>query len=107
VRLINRSPFPTAVSRFGNWIQVTVAEGWVSARDSGGFERKALGTQRDGRFEEGDLERVNAVRFFEVYVAPGEEILSGRVQVPSRGSRVEVSWSFTLSDGSKVVGQNS
>jgi hypothetical protein len=106
VQLANRSPFPSAVSRFGNWIQVVAAEGWVSARDSGGFERMALGTQRGGRWKEGDLERFDAVRFYEVYVASGEEVLSGRIQLPSSRSRIEVSWSVTLSDGSKVAGQS-
>jgi hypothetical protein len=50
---------------------------------------------------------VNAVRFFEVYVAPGERLVSGRVELPSSRATARVRWNLTLFDGSAVTGQTS
>ena len=68
----------------------------------GSFERLTRGTVSDGRWEQGDFERVNAARFFEVYLAPGEKLTSGTLQVPSSRSRVTVRSNLTLSDGTTV-----
>jgi hypothetical protein len=105
VRLANRSVFASAVSNHGNWLQVSVDEGWVTADGPGSFERLTRGTLRGDRFEQGSLERVNAVRFFEIYLAPGEEVSSGNVQVPSSRTEVTVRWHFTLLDGREVIGE--
>jgi hypothetical protein len=105
VRLENRSVFASAVSNHGNWLQVSVDEGWVTADGPGSFERLTRGTLRGDRFEQGSLERVNAVRFFEIYLAPGEEVSSGNVRVPSSSTEVTVRWHLTLLDGHEVVGE--
>ena len=106
VTITNSSPFGTAVSNHGNWVQLEVAEGWIRADGSNGFDRMSRGTMRNGKLEEGDLDRVNAVRFFEIYLAPGEEVVSGTVRVPSSRSKVSVTWRFSLFDGSEVVGES-
>ena len=105
VKLSNPSPFGTAVSNHGNWVQVSVDEGWLVADASGSFDRLVSGIERGGHWETGDLDEVNAVRFGEVYVAPGEEIVSGPVRIPSSRSRVTVRWRFSLSDGSEITGE--
>ncbi len=105
VSITNQSPFGTAVSNHGNWVQFEVAEGWIRADGSNTFDRMTRGTLRNGKLEEGDLDRVNAVRFFEIYLAPGEEIVSGTVRVPSSGTKVLVKWRFSLFDGSEVTGE--
>ncbi len=48
----------------------------------GSFERVTRGTVSGGRWEQGDYERVNAARFFEVYLAPGETGDQRHVQGP-------------------------
>ena len=101
----NRSPFATTVSNFGNWVQVSVDEGWLVAEGRGSFDRSAVGTVQGGQWARQDLVRVNAVRFYELYVASGEEIVSGTVRIPSSRSPVTVSWRFTLSDGSEIIGE--
>ncbi len=103
--MVNRGPFTSTVSRFGNWLQISVPDGWVSAREPGGFERVSRGTVRNGEWSEGDLERANAVRFYEYYLAPGETVVTGSVLLPSSRSRVVVRWNLTLSDGSKQAGE--
>jgi len=105
VKLSNPSPFATAVSNHGNWVQVSVDEGWLVADASGSFDRLVSGIVRGGHWETGELDRVNAVRFGEIYVAPGEEIVSGSVRIPSSRSRVTVRWRFSLSDGSEITGE--
>jgi len=105
VKLSNPSPFATAVSNHGNWVQVSVDEGWLVADAPGSFDRLVSGIVRGGRWETGELDRVNAVRFGEVYVAPGEEIVSGSVRIPSSRSQVTVRWRFSLSDGSEITGE--
>ncbi len=105
VTVANPSPFGTAVSNYGNWVQVEVEEGWVRADGSNTFDGMTRGTLRNGKLEEGDLDRVNAVRFFEIYLAPGEEVVSGTVRVPSSRSNVSVTWRFSLFDGSEITGE--
>lgn len=105
VTLSNSGPFATAVSNHGNWIEVSVEEGWLTVDGRGSFERLTRGTVSDGRWDQGDFERVNAARFFEVYLAPGETLTSGTIQVPSSRSRVTVRSNLTLSDGTTVTGE--
>ena len=46
VKLSNPSPFGTAVSNHGNWVQVSVDEGWLVADASGSFDRMVSGIVR-------------------------------------------------------------
>lgn len=105
VSLTNTGPFVTAVSNHGNWVQVSVDEGWIQARDRGSFDGLRLGNARGRDWNEGDLDRFNGVRFSEVYLGPAEQISSGAVRMPSSRSKVTVRWNLTLSDGSAVTGQ--
>jgi hypothetical protein len=107
VTLSNIGPFATAVSNHGNWLEVSVEDGWLTVDGRGSFERLTRGTVSDGRWDQGDFERVNAARFFEIYLAPGETVTSGAIQVPSSRSRVTVRYSLTLSDGTAVAGEAS
>ena len=105
VSVTNSGPFVTAVSNHGNWLQVTVDDGWIQARDRGSFDGQRLGNSRGGDWSEGDLDRFNSVRFTEVYLGPEEQVSSGAVRLPSSRSKVTVSWNFTLLDGSAVTGE--
>ena len=105
LRVTNPSPFGTAVSRFGNWVQVSVSEGWLQARDTGSFEQKSLGLLQGEKLQQSNLDRVNAVRFQEFYLAPGEEVVSGAVRVPSSGTEITVRWHFTLASGTIISGE--
>jgi hypothetical protein len=105
VRVANPSPFGTAVSRFGNWVQVSVSEGWLQARDAGSFEKRSLGVLQGEKLQQSNLDRVNTVRFQEFYLAPGEEVVSGDVRVPSSGTEITVRWYFTLASGKTVSGE--
>jgi hypothetical protein len=104
VSLENASPFATAVSNHGNFVEVSVEEGWVTVDGFGSFDRLIRGTLDRGKWEQGDFERVNAVRFFEVYLAPGEKVTSGTARVPSSRSKVAVRYSLTLFDGANLSG---
>ena len=104
VKVSNPSPFATTISNYGNWVEVSAEEKWLVAEQLGSFDRMALGAVQRGQWVGAALDKVNAVRFYEVYVAPGEEIVSGAVRVPSSRTRVSVRWHFSLSDGSELTG---
>jgi hypothetical protein len=105
VVLDNPGPFVTAVTNHGNWVQVAVDESWIRARDRGSFDGLRLGNVQGDDWREGNFDRFNGVRFTEVYLGPGEHIMSGWVRLPSSRSKVTVSWNLTLSDGSAVTGE--
>lgn len=105
VVLANPSPFVTAVTNHGNWVQAWVDEGWIRARDPGSFDGLRRGNVRGGEWGEGDSDGFNGVRFTEIYVGPGERVTSGWVRLPSSRSEVTIEWNLTLSDGSAVTGQ--
>jgi len=105
VFLANTGPFVTAVTNHGNWVQVSVEDGWIQARDSGSFDGLRLGNSVNGEWRESDLDRFNAVRFTEVYLGPGEHLDSGSVRLPSTRTRALIGWHLTLSDGSSVSGR--
>ncbi|MDX2438059.1 MAG: hypothetical protein QNL88_13535 [Acidobacteriota bacterium] len=105
VRMTNTGPFATAVSNHGNWLEVSVEEGWMTVDERGSFEHLTRGTVSGGKWDQGDFERVNAARFFEVYLAPGETVTSGTFRVPSSRSRVIVRYNLTLFDGTSVTGE--
>jgi hypothetical protein len=104
VSLSNPGPFATAVTNHGNWLEVSVGEGWLTVDGRGSFERLARGTVSGEQWDQGDYERVNAARFFEVFVAPGEKMTSGTIHVPSSRSPVRIRYNLTLSDGTAVTG---
>jgi hypothetical protein len=104
VVLANKGPFVTAVTNHGNWVQVSVAEGWLRARDQGTFDGIRRGNAHGDDWREGDSDRFNGARFTEVYLGPGERVASGSIRLPSSRSRVNVRWNLTLSDGSAVTG---
>lgn len=105
VSVTNPGLFVTAVSNHGNWIQVSVDEGWIQARDRGTFDGLRLGNVQGSNWSEGDLDRFNGVRFTEAYLGPNEQVSSGAVRLPSSRSKVTVRWNLTLSDGSAVTGE--
>ena len=105
VVLDNPGPFVTAVANHGNWVQVSVDESWIRARDRGSFDGLRLGNVQGDDWREGDSDRFNGARFTEVYLGPGERVMSGWVRLPSSRSKVTVSWHLTLSDGSAVTGE--
>jgi len=104
VRLVNRSPFRSAVTGFGNWIQIELASGALVARSRGGFDRVILGSTSSGQWKPSPTGGADAVRFVETYVAPGEEIVTGSVRLPSSRSRIVVRWQVQASDGSIISG---
>jgi hypothetical protein len=105
VRLSNSSPFATAVSNYGNWLQVAVDAGWLVSEGRGSFDGVTLGSLRSGQWQEGNRGQVDAVRFDEIYLAPGEELVTGTVRLPSSGSRVSVMWRLTLFNGTEITGE--
>jgi hypothetical protein len=105
VALANPGPFVTAVTNHGNWVQVSVNESWVRARDQGSFDGLRRGNVQGGDWREGDSDQFNGVRFSETYLGPGERVASGWVRLPSSRSKVTIEWNLTLSDGSAVTGQ--
>jgi len=105
VILSNPSPFSTAVSSFGNWVQVSVNTGRLVADDPGTFDRVAVGSAQGGRWRQGGVDAVDAVRFNEIYLAPGETVTSGVVRMPTSRSPAVVRWHMMLSDGTELSGQ--
>ncbi len=100
----NRSPFPSAVSRYGNWFELDGGGTALVAEDRGGFDGVTLGSRRDGRFRRGTSGVADAVRFTENELAPGETIRSGRVRLTSRKTSLTLRWQVQLSDGRVVTG---
>ncbi len=106
VTLTNPSPFGSAVSVYGSWVQVTLERGVLVASDRGGFDRIILGTLRNEA--SGEWQRLSgggaadAVRFYETYLAPEESVTSGVVRLPSSRSRVTVSCRILLRTGREL-----
>lgn len=105
VSLANTGPFVTAVTNHGNWVQVSIEEGLIRARDWGSFDSLRLGIVRGEDWQEGDLDQFNGVRFSEIYLGPKERVSSGSVQLPSSRSTVTLRWHLSLSDGSVLTGE--
>ncbi|HHQ49259.1 MAG TPA: hypothetical protein ENK19_10320 [Acidobacteria bacterium] len=107
VTLSNPSPFASAVSTYGSWVEVSLNGGALVANDRGGFDRIVIGNVREG----GEWRRLvgagmaNAVRFYETYVAPEESLTTGIVRLPSRQSHATVRWTILLSTGQELSGR--
>lgn len=104
VRLANTSVFRSAITSFGNWVQVELGSGALVASSRGGFDRVILGALERGEWRPNPSGGPNAVRFVETYLAPGEELKTGSIRLPRSSSKVRVRWQIQLSDGSSVTG---
>lgn len=100
----NLGPFTSAVSANGTWFEVSVDEGRLVAEDRGGFEKIAIGTLRGGEFETGHVGAADAVRFYETFLGPAEEITSGAVRLSNRRATVHLRWEIVLSTGEHLTG---
>lgn len=104
VVLANPTRFSSAVSTYATWAEVAVDNGSLAAEDSGEFDRFMLGSRRNGGWRPATGGGADAVRFYERYLAPGEEIVSGPVRLLSPDSRLVVRWSLTLTTGEVMTG---
>jgi hypothetical protein len=104
VRLVNTSVFRSAITGFANWVQVEVASGALVATSRGTFDRVILGSMDRGEWSPNPAGGPDAVRFVETYVAPGEEVQTGPIRLPSNRSKTTVRWQVQLSDGSTISG---
>ena len=104
VHLGNPSVFRSAITGFGNWVQVEIASGALVATSRGSFDRVILGSMDRGQWRANPPGGPDAVRYVETYVAPGEELKSGSIRLPSSRTRVTVRWQVQLSDGSTISG---
>lgn len=104
VVLANPSRFSSAVSTYATWVELAVQEGALVVDSKGEFDRIVLGSRRRGGWHPLAGGAVDAVRLFETYLAPGEEVISGPVRLPSSRSRLLVHWSVTLSTGEAMTG---
>jgi hypothetical protein len=60
---------------------------------------------RQGEWQPRYVGVANAVRFFENYVAPGEEITTGNVRISSPKAKYRVRWQVALSSGENLTGE--
>lgn len=104
VSVVNPSPFRSAVTGFGNWVQLELERGALVTSSRGNFDRVILGSVRSGEWQPNPPGGPNAVRFVETYLAPGEELKTGTIRLPSSRSRITVRWQIQLSDGRTVGG---
>jgi len=104
VRLANPSVFRSAITGFGNWVQVELESGMLVATSRGTFDHVILGELENGEWRPNPTGGPNAVRFAETYLAPGEELETGSIRLPSNRSKVRVRWQIQVSDGSTVTG---
>jgi hypothetical protein len=104
VELVNTSVFRSAITTFGNWVQVELAAGSLVASSRGEFDRVILGSLKSGEWQSNPSGGPDAVRFVETYLAPGEGLKTGSIRLPSSRSRVVVRWQVQLSDGSALTG---
>lgn len=105
VTMKNPSPFPSAVSGVSNWIELSVDAASVVVQERGEFDRTVLGSIRNGDWQPRYVGVANAVRFFENYVAPGEEMTSGAIRLSSSKAKYRLRWQVALSSGENVTGE--
>jgi len=102
IHLVNKGPFSSALSRGAHWLEISIARGSLIVRDRGSFDRVVLGSKRSGTWKPGMSDRVDAVRFYEDFIGPGEEIVTGKIILPMSRSLYDISYRILLSDGSEV-----
>jgi len=105
VRLSNPTPFGSAVTSVGNFVEISVASGALVAEDRGAFDGVELGTSRGGDFRSAAAGRYDTVRLVETYLAPGEVLDSGPVRLPTATSDVTVRWQVMVMSGERLVGR--
>ncbi len=101
----NLSPFVSAVSGHGNWVEASLESGYLVADDAGDFDRIEMGKRVGDQWKPGLGSGVNAVRFTETLVGAQESLTTGVIRLPSSRSRVTVRWSVMLSNGEVVSGE--
>jgi hypothetical protein len=104
VELINTSVFRSAITGFGNWVQIELASGALVASSRGSFDRVTLGSVKSGEWQSNPTGGPDAVRYAETYLAPGESLTTGNIRLPSSRSTVVVRWQIQLSDGATLTG---
>ncbi len=105
VSLINNSPFVSAVSGVGNWLEVSVSQGSILVNGLGSFDRLELGTRRGGSWQAKEGSVADAVRFSETYLAPHEELETGSMRFSVSRAQVRIRWHILLSSGEEVTGE--
>jgi len=105
VSMVNSSPFVSAVSSVGNWLEVSVTQGSLVVNGRGGFDSVLLGTLRGGRWQAQSRGIADAIRFEENFLAPFEEIETGSMRLSVSRARVRVRWHLVLSTGQEVTGE--
>ncbi len=105
VSLTNSSPFVSAVSSVGNWLEVSVTQGSLLVSDRGGFDSVELGTARGGQWRAESRGIADAVRFVENFLAPFEELETGSMRLSVSRTQVRVRWHIVLSSGEGVFGE--
>jgi len=105
VTISNLSPFSSAVTGVSNWVELSVDAASVVVEERGEFDRTVLGSIRQGEWQPRYVGVANAVRFFENYVAAGEEITTGTIRISSSKAKVRVRWQVALSSGENLTGE--
>lgn len=105
VRLENPSPFASAISTVGNWVEVAAERGGVTADRPGSFDRVVPGALRGVEWRQTSMSEATAVRFVENRVGPGELLETGTVRLVA-GSRARVRWQLVLTTGEMVTGES-
>ncbi len=103
--LINRSPFTSGVSAFGNWLEISAESGTIVVADRGSFDRVILGTKRNGEWKPLNASSVDAVRFEETYIDSGEKLRAGRIRLSKRRTKVLIEWHAILTTGEEIHGK--
>ncbi len=104
VSMVNPGPFATAVSGVGNWLEVVVVSGTLIAEGRGSFDRLVLGTVDRGSWQPRFVGAPTAVRAYETYLGPGEEVATGSIRLTPRDASFRVSWHVVLSSGQEIGG---
>jgi len=104
VRVLNSGPFQSAVSAYGNWVEVSVPRGALVTEERGSFDRIQLGSRRSGDWQRSASSGVDAVRFFTTFVGPHDTLETGVIRLPTSRSRVTIRWQTVLSEGPELRG---
>jgi hypothetical protein len=105
VSLTNPSPYASAVSSGGNWVEVSVESGSLIAEGVGSFDRLVLGSMEEGEWKPKFLGAPTAVRFYETYLGSGEELQAGSIRLSPGDVNYRVVWNFVLSSGEVITGE--
>lgn len=105
VSMSNLSPFVSAVTSVGNWLEVSVTQGSLLVTDRGSFDSIQVGTRRGEQWQAEARGAANAVRFEENFVAPFEELATGSIRLSVSRAQVRLRWHLVLSSGQEVTGE--